>query len=356
MDSLMAVSGQGIWRDVVAQDPAVHQLVSAVADPRHAYLFLGSPGCTKDAAARAFAALVLDPSGDPDSRVARLVLAGEHPDVVEIRRSGAAIDVDTARSIVMQASRAPTEGDRKILMLHEFHLLSPAGAATLLKVVEEPPPSTMFVILADVDAPELITIASRCVKVRFRTLEDSDVDAALRARGIPATQASEAALGAQGDLDRALVLAADPRLAERRRVFADLPHHLDGTGATVIRLSADILELIEAAAGPLHERHREELEDLERRIETFGERGAGRKAMEDRHKREIRRHRTDELRAGLTAMARTYRDLVVDGAPTRRPDAVIHAVERLHTAMRHLDRNVNEALLLQALLYDLPTI
>jgi DNA polymerase-3 subunit delta' len=341
MDSLMAVSGQGIWRDVVAQDPAVHQLVSAVADPRHAYLFLGSPGCTKDAAARAFAALVLDPSGDPDSRVARLVLAGEHPDVVEIRRSGAAIDVDTARSI---------------LMLHEFHLLSPAGAATLLKVVEEPPPSTMFVILADVDAPELITIASRCVKVRFRTLEDSDVDAALRARGIPATQASEAALGAQGDLDRALVLAADPRLAERRRVFADLPHHLDGTGATVIRLSADILELIEAAAGPLHERHREELEDLERRIETFGERGAGRKAMEDRHKREIRRHRTDELRAGLTAMARTYRDLVVDGAPTRRPDAMIHAVERLHTAMRHLDRNVNEALLLQALLYDLPTI
>lgn len=356
MDALIAVSGTGIWSEVVAQDQAVTQLTTAAQDPRHAYLFIGSPGCTKEAAARAFAALVLDPSGDPDGRTSRLVRAGEHPDVIEIRRSGAAIDVDTARSIVVQASRAPTEGDMKVLILHEFHLLAPTGAATLLKVVEEPPPSTMFVILADVDAPELITIASRCVKIRFRSLDDGEVETALIAEGTDPDQAREAALGAQGDLDRARVLAADPQLAHRRRIFADLPHHLDGTGATVIRLSEEILEMIETAAQPLIERQRAEFAELEVRIETFGERGAGRKALEDRHKRELRRHRTDELRAGLTAMARTYRDLVVEETSTRRPDAMIHAVERLHTAMRHLQRNVNESLLLQALLYDLPTI
>jgi len=41
---------------------------------------------------------------------------------------------------------------------------------------------------------------------------------------------------------------------------------------------------------------------------------------------------------------------------TRRPDAFIQAVARIHQTMRHLDRNVNETLALQALLYELPAL
>lgn len=346
----------GVWAQVVAQDAAVEQLIRSAADPRHAYLFVGPAGCTKEAAARGFAALLLDPAGDADGRDTRLVLAGEHPDVVEFRRSGASIDIDTARAIVARATRAPSEGARKVLILHEFHLLAPAAAATLLKVVEEPPESTVFVILADQSPPELVTLASRCVKVPFRTLTDDDVAGALQRWGVPPDRAMVAAQAAGGDVDRARVLADDPALAQRRQRFAEVPRQLDGTGAVVMRIVDELMAAIDGAAAPLTARHEVEIAELEARVKAMGERGSGRKALEDRHKRELRRHRTDELRSGLAAMARTYRDLLVEHHEARRPDALIHAVERIHQTMRHLDRNVNETLALQALLYELPAL
>lgn len=343
-----------LWHEVVAQDAVIEQLKRSALDPRHAYLFVGPAGCTKEAAAKAFAALLIDPTGDPAGRDARLALAGEHPDVVEFRRTGASMDIDTARAIVTRASRAPSEGARKVLILHEFHLLAPAAAATLLKVVEEPPPSTVFVILADQTPPELTTIASRCVRVQFRSLTHEDVADALVGWGVPLDRARVVAEASGGDVERARLLADDPALEARRRQFAEVPRQLDGTGSVVMRLVDELMSAIETAAAPLVSRHGDEIAAVEARVTALGERGSGRKALDDRHKRELRRHRTDELRAGLAAMARTYRNIIVEHHDTPRLDVLIQAVERIHSTIRHLDRNVNEPLALQALLYELP--
>ena len=81
--------------------------------------------------------------------------------------------------------------------------------------------------------------------------------------------------------------------------------------------------------------------------------GSGKKALEDRHKRELRRHRTDELRSGLATLAGAYRDVLLHG-PTVDPDACADAVHRIHAAMEALDRNPNERLLLESLLWSLP--
>ncbi|MFP5489259.1 MAG: hypothetical protein ACLGHQ_13250, partial [Acidimicrobiia bacterium] len=70
---------------------------------------------------------------------------------------------------------------------------------------------------------------------------------------------------------------------------------------------------------------------------------------------ELRRHRTDEWLAGLTVMAGTYRDALVAGG-LQRPDAVADAVTRIHEAMQAFERNPNEALLLQSLLWSLPVL
>ena len=77
--------------------------------------------------------------------------------------------------------------------------------------------------------------------------------------------------------------------------------------------------------------------------------------IEARQKRELRRHRTDELRSGLAVIAGTYRDaLVADTAP--HPDSVVAAVHRIHQAIEALDNNPNETLLLQSLLWSLPPL
>lgn len=346
-------SGASVWDGVVGQDRAVEQLRRAAADPLHAYLFVGPAGSTKREAARAFAALVIAGVDDPAQRDVDLALRGEHPDVKEVARTGAAISFDQAREIVRAAALAPGEGERKVMILDEFHLLRPEGAALLLKTIEEPPASTTFVILADHVPHDLVTISSRCARIDFRAIDPAAVAARLVREGVEPAAADDAAAAAGGDLDRARLLAADADLAARRRAFAEVPHRLDGTGATVMRVVDELLGLIEAAAAPLAARHAAEVAELDARIARYGERGSGRKALEERHKRELRRHRTDELLAGLTVIAGTYRDALVQGA-LDRPAAAADAVGRIHRAIEAFERNPNEALLLQSLLWSLP--
>ena len=344
-----------VWSSVVGQHAAIERLKRAAADPVHAYLFTGPAGSTKKEAARAFAALLIGGVDDATQRDAGLVLRGEHPDVKEVSRVGPSISFDQAREIVRTASLAPSEGDRKVMILDEFHLLRPEGAALLLKTIEEPPESTTFVILANFVPQDLITISSRCARIDFRAVDDQHIADRLVSEGVDPDTAAEAAAASGGNVDRARVLAADPDLAARRRAFAEVPYQLDGTGATALKLVDDLLARIEAAAGPLTERHAEEVEVLDARIKQYGERGSGKKTLEERHKRELRRHRTDELLAGLTVIAGTYRDALVAGA-IDRPDAAADAVRHVHEAMEVLERNPNEALLLQSLLWSLPVL
>jgi len=344
-----------VWAHVVGQPQAVSRLTLAAADPVHAYLFVGPPGSTKAEASRSFAALLMAGHDDPTHRDARLALAGQHPDVREIERTGARISADQVADIIRNASLAPVEGRRKVMILHDFHLLDAPAAARLLKTVEEPPPGTIFIVLADQVTPELVTIASRCVRITFAALSDEVVAADLVEAGVDPEMAAVAAIAAGGDLTRARVLASDPGLMERRDAFAGAAHRLDGTGNTVVSLCTELLALIDAAAAPLAARQAEELTALESRVAATGERGSGRKQVEDHHKRELRRHRADELRSGLAVLAGTYRDALVQGQ-LPRPEAGATAVTRIHSALEAMERNPNELLLLQSLLLDLPSL
>ncbi|MEM9041510.1 MAG: hypothetical protein AAGD33_16580 [Actinomycetota bacterium] len=348
-----------VWDGVVGQAPAVERLTAALdAGPVHAYLFVGPPGSTKTEAARAFAGLLLSGQDDPEQRDVRLALRGEHPDVREVRRTGPAISADQAREIARVASLAPAEGDRKVLILEEFHLLRPEGAALLLKTIEEPPPSTTFVILCDFVPHDLVTISSRCVRVDFRGIPKDLVAARLLVEGIGPAEAQAAAVASLGDLDRARLLASDPAVAERRRTFAGVPDRLDGTGGAAAALAAELLDLVDDAAAPLAARHEQEVEALSERIAEMGERGSGKKQLEDRHRRELRRQRMDELRSGLAVVAGAYRDRVTAGSASNGggfEDDAASAVHLVHEALESLTFNPNERLLLESLLWRLPS-
>jgi DNA polymerase III subunit delta' len=101
-------------------------------------------------------------------------------------------------------------------------------------------------------------------------------------------------------------------------------------------------------------RHEAEIVVLDERVAAAGERGSGRKQLEERHRREQRRHRTDELRSGLGVMAGALRDAMVAGHP--RPDSIVEGVGRIIDALEALERNPNETLLLQRLLLQIPPL
>ena len=340
------------WAGVVGQAHAIEQLKAAAHAPVHAYLLVGPRGSGKRSLARSFAAALLGATAasDPD-RAVRLALAGRHPDLHEFERAGPYITVEQADAIIRESSRSGVESDRKVLVLVDFHLVQPAVEAKLLKSIEEPPGDTVFVVLADSVPTLLEPIASRCVRIEVDPLTDALVTDALVASGVAADVAAEVAVAANGDLDRARLLATDPRFSLRRALWRSIPEQLDGTGAAVARLVAEVRGSIDDAATPLQAQHGDELVELDARIERYGERGSGKTQLVERHRRELRRHRTDEIKFGLATMAARYRDELPS-----QPQVALEAIAAIEDSHTSMERNPNETLLLHALLLALPEL
>jgi DNA polymerase-3 subunit delta' len=346
-----------LYAAVVGQPAAVDQLRAAAVAPVHAHLLVGPAGSGRLAAARAFAAALLCPAGgDGTCRSCRLALAGEHPDVVTFEPEGAFLRVADAQEITRLSLRSPVEGARKVLILTGIERIQQAGPA-LLKTIEEPPPSTVFVLLAEHVPPELVTIASRCARITFGPVPVDALAARLVAEGLDPAVAAVAAAGAGGSLPRARLLATDPGVEGRRRAWSDVPGRLDGTGATVATIVDELGAMMDDAGAPLAARQRAELEAAaERDAAGGGGRAGARRDLEARHRREARRHRTEELRAGLAALVGRYRDALERDPGGPGAAAALQAADAVQAAAEALPRSPNEALLLQALLLRLPPL
>lgn len=338
---------------VLQNQPAAHTLLEAARlRPVHAYLFVGPPGSGRREAAAAFAASLVCPTGGcGQCPQCRLVVADRHPDVVLGRRQGGVGRLEEVRALVALAERSPMEARRQVLVVEDVHLLGPA-APTLLKTLEEPPPWTVFVLLAAALPASLATITSRCVLVRFRALSLSQVSSALEVEGVEPAAARIAAEAARGRLDRARLLARDPRLVSRRAAWSAVPSRLDGSGATVVSIVDELVASLDDAVAGLAAAQAEQLRPLATDAGVDREESRSARAqLEDRHRRELRLHRQEELREGLAAIERVYADRLFE-SPAGRPDA-LSAIEAVGRAGRALVHNPNEALLLQALLLTL---
>ncbi|MCO5318643.1 MAG: hypothetical protein M9942_09420 [Microthrixaceae bacterium] len=346
---------QRLWDEVVGQPEATSALRMAATDPVHAYLLVGPEGSGKRSAALAFAAEVIaaGSAGQSADEVAARIADGTHPSVRVVEREGPRINAATAREVVRSASMAPPSGHLQVFVLDEFHLVDDA-APIMLKAIEEPSASTMFVVLAEEVTEPLVTIASRCVQIRFNPVPLDALEQRLRSEGVEPGVAAQAAVGAEGSLRRARLLAGDPELVQRRGLWRDAPARLDGTGATVCVLADELLDSLDGVLEPLRGVHGDEVADFDATVELTGESSRGaRKVMEDRHKRELRRLRVGELRSGASALLAGYRDDAVSGTAdaVESFSSAAEAVARFEEALQW---NANEQLALRALLVSLP--
>jgi DNA polymerase-3 subunit delta' len=348
-----------LFSDVVGQDAAVAALRSAARHPVHAYLFLGDNGSGVRPAARGFGAALLCPNGGcGECHTCRRAMAGVHPDLVMVERTGAAIAVDDARRLALLAQRRPFEADRQVLVVADVHL-AVRSAPALLKTVEEPPPATVFVLLCETIPPELVTIASRCVEVRFPPIPPAVIVAWLTSRGIDPERAQVVADGCGGDLERARLLAEDEGYVARHDLWRSVPSRLTGEGAAAAAIARELLGAAEEAVAPLRDEHEHEMATLEAESESLGERAVpGRRDIVDRQHREERRWRTDEIQAGLGILARAYRDRLVHSVQSGDVTAeevqrCRHATDAITAAVESMERNPNETLMLESLLVRL---
>src|SRR6476620_9916166 len=198
-------------------------LTGAAPRPHHAYVFAGPEGSGKSIAARAFvAALLCADGGCGACRACRLALADHHPNVFLVEPEGRDIHIDTIREEVWRhAYRTAPEPGRKVFVIREADRLSPAAADTMLKVLEEPPLDTVFLLLS-ARAQELPdTILSRCHVVVFAALPESFVVEELEGEGVEPVRAQLVARLSGGNLGRARRMATDPEGLAFRDVAAD---------------------------------------------------------------------------------------------------------------------------------------
>jgi DNA polymerase-3 subunit delta' len=196
---------------VAGQEVAMTFLRGAAERPHHAYVLAGPEGSGKSIAARAFvAALLCHAGGCGTCRDCSLALRDHHPNEFVVEPEGRDIHIDTIREEVWQpAYRTAPEPGRKVFVLREADRLSPAAADTLLKVLEEPPADTVFLLLS-ARAHELPdTILSRCHVVTFAALPEAFVVAQLTGEGIDTQHAVLAARLSGGNLGRARRMVTD---------------------------------------------------------------------------------------------------------------------------------------------------
>lgn len=356
-----ATGHRDLWAEAVGQDAAAEQLRAAAASPVHAYLLVGHEGWGARAVAAAFAGDVLSVGLDDDAaeRVRSLIAAGGFADFQLFEPEGAAIRVPEVAELTRLAHRAPTESARKVIVIPRLDVAEPPAFSAMLKIIEEPPASTVWVLLAEQLHADMATIASRCVVIRLVPVPDAEVAGRLEADGAPPDVAATAALAAAGDLALARLLVSDERLALRVDAWRRVPTQLDGSGHAAWRLVAEVRAAIDDSLAHLKQVFDAAEAELAARIEELGLPKGQLRDLVDSNKRQLRRARTAEIRIGLATLAARYRDAMAGaaGRPAAHRRAILDAVGAIDATYEAIAvRNGNEALQLQALFLRLPSL
>jgi DNA polymerase-3 subunit delta' len=282
------------FREVVGHRKLVSLLAGAV---RHdslppSLIFAGPPGVGKRLTALSVAQalnctslraadrhLELDACGAcaACTRIAR----GVHPDVLVLEPGDSGnIRIEPVRELIDRSGYRPFEGRRRVAIVDGADALVPGAQNALLKTLEEPPSSSVFILITARPDALLPTVRSRCPRLTFRQLDPGEVAEVLIRGGRPAAEARAVAAIADGSVGQALETSAG-ELVEARDVAARVLAH--------------------AAANPDPRRRIEGAKDL---LAKTGGGGAG-----DRQ----------QLSAHLRAMASLIRDveLLATGADSR---------------------------------------
>lgn len=230
---------------IQGHDKEIAAFLSAIRGerPHHGWLFAGPEGLGKAKAARMLGARILAEASDPllnrsdtplpaEHGTNRLIEAGSHPDFKWVAREvwqkntnpprlvpyderkpdeapSRSIRVAQIRWLGDALTLSPSLSSRRVIVIDSADDLEPSAANALLKMLEEPPQGTFFLLISHSPGRILPTIRSRCRILRFSSLSDDVMTSVLR-ESLPDADPDDVAKlveAGQGSPGRALALA-----------------------------------------------------------------------------------------------------------------------------------------------------
>ena len=171
----------------------------------------------------------------------RKILTGDYSDVKTVVADGQFIKVSQTREILRETQFRPFEGRRRIYIFDDADRLREEAANSILKTLEEPPETSLFVLLSCKPYSLLPTIRSRCQLLTFAPIPERNVEAFLLAnRNRTPEQARLLARLSRGSLGAALSIDLD-QYAETRKIMLELLETLARHDTVRLLKAADYL-------------------------------------------------------------------------------------------------------------------
>ncbi len=203
----------------------------------HALLFTGEDGIGKKTTALNFAMALncrgnaIPGNGDPykearpcgTCRSCRKIMTENHPDIHLIEPTGVAIRIDQIRNLCGVLTLKPYEGAVRVVLISDAHTMNAEAGNALLKVLEEPPGDTVFILTAPQTADLLPTLVSRCQHIRFNPISQNQLETYLVENvGLDPENAMIVASLAGGSIGRALCLQNENWIGLRNWIIDEI--------------------------------------------------------------------------------------------------------------------------------------
>lgn len=286
----MKLASAGIWERVTASERSIKILKSQISSGKifHTNFFTGPNGSGKVEAARALAAsLNCSLSGCGSCSCCERVWRSSYPDVIEVYPEGDYLTIEQTREIKEIAFLSPYEGKVRVFIFFDVQKLTPEASNSLLKILEEPPPKSIFILIGRKKEDVLPTIFSRANWINFPRLPLDMLVEKLLEEGISAKKALLSFKFSDGDISLAQRFSKGEFQSLRNLAIKFLIGFTQAEDGYSWELFDSLKEEVSKVISALQDEYKKRKEELKERL--LGEmRGKFWQLMERKIKREVK--------------------------------------------------------------------